>query len=439
VAGAGCGQPNAFSCIVLYGQIILAYADSNRQVVISSSALQRVVQVISTFPQTVTALAWSTQGKLAVAVGDTVYLYGFEGNGTSSATDEDHALPKWRWVGSLQQGSEVMAVAWSPVPEQRLAVCGEEVALWNTEKATKEWSARGRDAVNHCSFSPDGKYLATVAQYQPFVKIWYPCARDELQRRSIYLPHPRSILSICWRPRLSPSRNALLTMGRDGVGRFWMESGKKPSGSPNFSAWAILDSPDTPAVEWLMPPADHQPKKTAESENKEAHAKEHTHTECGRYSRQPLHSADESDFLCGVADTGEFSIWRLHSSRARSASVSLAMRLEMGLGAVGRKVARVWAICGAWGTSGLPTHVDCYVYSRHGGLSFRSFDVAMGADANLLNVTHRDSAGGFAHSAPITRLILSPGTSALLLATLDSVGVCHVWKLSDTTLVHTPS
>jgi len=111
----------------------------------------------------------------------------------------------------------------------------------------------------------------------------------------------------------------------------------------------------------------------------------------------------------------------------------------MGLGAVGRKVARVWAICGAWGTSGLPTHVDCYVYSRHGGLSFRSFDVAMGADANLLNVTHRDSAGGFAHSAPITRLILSPGTSALLLATLDSVGVCHVWKLSDTTLVHTPS
>jgi hypothetical protein len=96
-----------------------------------------------------------------------------------------------------------------------------------------------------------------------------------------------------------------------------------------------------------------------------------------------------------------------------------------------------------WDALGLPGHVECYVYGQKGGLVFRSFDVA-GADSpnGDLRITHRGSAGGLAHSAPITQLLLSPTTAATptdgyLVATLDSTHVCHVWKLADTTLIHT--
>lgn len=116
----------------------------------------------------------------------------------------------------------------------------------------------------------------------------------------------------------------------------------------------------------------------------------------------------------------------------------------MGLGVIGRRVVRVWAVCGMWGARGLPGHVECYVYGQKGGLAFRSFDVA-GADSpnGDLRITHRGSAGGLAHSAPISQLALSPAPAAAggggqLAASLDSAHVCHVWKLADTTLAHTP-
>lgn len=405
---------------------------------VASSALQRVLQVIATFPHPIAALAWSAQGKLAVGAGTTVYLYEPEGSDSSSL--------RWRYACMLEQGTEVAALAWSPAEEHMLAVCGEEVTLWNVDNTTREWSVRSGDAVSQCAFSPDGHYLATVAQYQPLVKIWYQRDKNERRRRSIYLAHPRSILSISWRPRVCRQRNVLLTVSRDGVGRLWMQSETKPQGTgPKFDVRAVLDAPTSPGVEWLQ---------SLQSTTTTTSAAPPTDTatvagasEFGRYARRPLETADELDFLCGVSDTGGLTIWRLCSnseSSTHAPSVSLTMQLDMGLGAIGRRVVRVWAVCGMWGARGLPGHVECYVYGQKGGLAFRSFDVA-GADSpnGDLRITHRGSAGGLAHSAPIGQLALSPapaaaGNGGQLAASLDSAHVCHVWKLADTTLAHTP-
>ncbi|ELR14288.1 WD domain, Gbeta repeat containing protein [Acanthamoeba castellanii str. Neff] len=413
-------------------ELAMAYAGPQGQVMVASSALQRVLQVIATFPHPIAALAWSAQGKLAVGAGTTVYLYEPEGSDSSSL--------RWRYACMLEQGTEVAALAWSPAEEHMLAVCGEEVTLWNVDNTTREWSVRSGDAVSQCAFSPDGHYLATVAQYQPLVKIWYQRDKNERRRRSIYLAHPRSILSISWRPRVCRQRNVLLTVSRDGVGRLWMQSETKPQGTgPKFDVRAVLDAPTSPGVDRSRaPPSAAPPTDTATVAGA---------SEFGRYARRPLETADELDFLCGVSDTGGLTIWRLCSnseSSTHAPSVSLTMQLDMGLGAIGRRVVRVWAVCGMWGARGLPGHVECYVYGQKGGLAFRSFDVA-GADSpnGDLRITHRGSAGGLAHSAPIGQLALSPapaaaGNGGQLAASLDSAHVCHVWKLADTTLAHTP-
>jgi WD40 repeat protein len=129
--------------------------------------------------------------QLAVGAGTTVYLYEPEGSDSSSVSTptpphttrqhmkRSHAvLPwcvrvqlRWRYACMLEQGTEVAALAWSPAEEHMLAVCGEEVTLWNVDNTTREWSVRSGDAVSQCAFSPDGHYLATVAQYQPLVKV----------------------------------------------------------------------------------------------------------------------------------------------------------------------------------------------------------------------------------------------------------------------------
>jgi len=104
------------------------------------------------------------------------------------------------------------------------------------------WEEVSAGEVSLVSFSPDGKFFATLTEFDCLVKIWYSRSVVDSDYSSIgseeevntykfdflYLSHPRSVVSFDRRKTVEKNRkkinNILLTMCRDNICRLWAQS-----------------------------------------------------------------------------------------------------------------------------------------------------------------------------------------------------------------------
>ena len=204
---------------------------------------------------------------------------------------ETRAVHRWKELHRLElPKADIQQVAWVSRHGQ-LLVCGRQIALFqfpfellscgpfngfprgpvqpkDEELPSPEllWSAETPSLTYFCSVSPDGRYFVTAGQYDRLPKLWYafydevipdePLDQEEYREpayelcyRFSYLPHPRSVLSVQWRPgrrALQSIQNILLTTCMDGIARCWLED--QPY---SFSTCAVIPGGPDNVFAWL--------------------------------------------------------------------------------------------------------------------------------------------------------------------------------------------
>jgi WD40 repeat protein len=174
----------------------------------------------------VSAVAYSTDGRLAAARGETVHLFG------PSATLDDHPGP-------------VNFLAFAPGGKSLVAAGGKAglsgfAVLWDLEKNSKiAESAVLADAVLAGALSPDGKTLAT-AGYDRLVRLWDVASMTESR---VLKEHTDAVYAVAF----SPGGETLASASGDRTVKTWYPAtGKRLAsiGDATAELYAVAFSPD---------------------------------------------------------------------------------------------------------------------------------------------------------------------------------------------------
>lgn len=122
----------------------------------------------------------------------------------------------------------IQSMTWGGPRE--LVTGSEYIKLWEVNvdesRAQVLWRKRLANPAIVTLFSPDKCLLATMAEYDPLIKIWRRSSfdRNYVEFDFTYLPHPQRVLEMRWRQLFGYSQsieNTLYTYCEDGVVRIW--------------------------------------------------------------------------------------------------------------------------------------------------------------------------------------------------------------------------
>ncbi|CAB4445912.1 unnamed protein product [Rhizophagus irregularis] len=185
-------------------------------------------------------------GKIAITIGTNVLIF---------KPDQDDKTMKIRWslLKILKHDYSVFCTSWSLINGQ-LLVGGEAIVHWEQNKSNEEnrskwnklWEQSVASKIIHIEVSQDSTLIATVGEYDRFVKIWC-CQKNDGKERKYkfhYLPHPRSVTNFSWRKGPheqinSQGSNILLTVCKDGLCRIWAAT--NPDEPHNLYICTVVD------------------------------------------------------------------------------------------------------------------------------------------------------------------------------------------------------
>ena len=268
IAGRALTNPGCFISTVHNGYSYLAFVTSHSVVIVSE--FTKTEQVIPNPEKEIRSIAWnSVTGALTVAFPHNVYQYIPE-----VISEKTKTIRRWFLIKKINfPETEIYQIAWLDRLGQ-LLICGNNIEIWRfpyeiissqhklTRKELDEiqsqykpelkWKHESTSKIYYCSTSPDCRYFVTAGRYDRLPKLWYIFYEQseeslndpknnpfhesydpyksidyELQYRFNYLPHPRSITSLQWRPGKKPisiMQNLLLTTCMDGITRIWSEN-----------------------------------------------------------------------------------------------------------------------------------------------------------------------------------------------------------------------
>ncbi|AGO12297.1 AaceriAEL063Wp [[Ashbya] aceris (nom. inval.)] len=234
------GQPNSGLHTVCQkcwnNRTIIAYCSGNNLIIMSNrfSRLQTIY-----FEKDATAVDICEQtGQLAVAVGNTVYVYGPE------YAPGDH---QWVELGRFYHDeSRVNCVRWAGKVE--LVVASAYMSLWRiragmgTFKKHLLWSQRQPAPVYNCAITDDAEYIATVGKHDTRVKVWRRLsnAAEQAEFDLTVIPHGGSVTMLRWRRSQVPSRCKILyVLGTDAKLRMW--SNYEMENKNNAQDWGTVE------------------------------------------------------------------------------------------------------------------------------------------------------------------------------------------------------
>ena len=227
-------------------------------IVANWSSTEQIIQLNEN--DKINALAWnSLTGTLAIAKENFVWIYTPVLQGSER---------KWVKIKQIESDYEVKGISWFE-KKGRILVCGSSVTIWKLpyaalcpkpnqvdkpdliENPTIFWQIKCVSDIYFCSISPDNKYFVTAGEFDRIPKLWHDFYEEietkiidentvippydpnktpeyELHFRFVYLPHPRAVTSLQWRPgknsNIESMQNILLTTCRDGITRCWVET-----------------------------------------------------------------------------------------------------------------------------------------------------------------------------------------------------------------------
>ncbi|TPX31320.1 hypothetical protein SmJEL517_g05345 [Synchytrium microbalum] len=131
----------------------------------------------------------------------------------------------WQRIADLNVQDDVSILSWSE--QGALLGAGNNISIWTRSGLMGDWnivfSTVLASPIKKASFAAYGDQFATIAEYEPYVKVWIktPEAWDYDYE---YLLHPLPATHLEWGPaRFSDNSwsNMLLTTSQDGVSRIW--------------------------------------------------------------------------------------------------------------------------------------------------------------------------------------------------------------------------
>ncbi|AEY96926.1 FAEL063Wp [Eremothecium gossypii FDAG1] len=234
------GQPNSSLHTVCQkcwnNRTIIAYCSGNNLIIMSNrfSRLQTIY-----FEKDATAVDICEQtGNLAVAVGNTVYVYGPE-----------YELREHRWAEHGQfyhDDSQVNCVRW--VGKTELVVASSYMSLWRIRAGLGTfnkhllWSQRQPAPVYNCAVTEDAEYIATVGKHDARVKVWRRLsnAAEQAEFDLTVIPHGGSVTMLRWRRSEEPSHCKILyVLGTDSKLRIW--SNYEMENKNNAQDWGTVE------------------------------------------------------------------------------------------------------------------------------------------------------------------------------------------------------
>lgn len=177
---------------VLYGdQIYIAYGSLNKVFIYTSKFNYSQKLQIEGSSEAVSTLAFSENGKLAVGYESVIVIY---------VPQQIDSKVKWS-VSEIIKYQNPRCLDWciKENAEGILLAGGKNLTMWKKKETSNEienkttfieneyeiiWEQESANEVILVSFSPDGKFFATLTEFDSLIKVWYN--KIEIDEKGIF-------------------------------------------------------------------------------------------------------------------------------------------------------------------------------------------------------------------------------------------------------------
>lgn len=205
VIGAANSYSSAFSYTRFLGRDLLAYASDNSVIIYSETTF---AQILGGHTSEVTCVAWCDSiGKLVTCSKEKIVFFEPEDEELDPSKVAPSIKMHWNKTQEIDaRGSDITSASWNQIGT-RLLLAGKDNMLIEFDVQEKKWKqiwkVRNPNPVYQILFSPDERIFATLSKNDRIVKIWFRTSITEQEETfsSLYLPHPKSVNFIDWRPK----------------------------------------------------------------------------------------------------------------------------------------------------------------------------------------------------------------------------------------------